>query len=115
MAADKTRHRHPLGAQDIRAPTSLPLGKDRRESNEGKVVVILNPAADRGRAGGREPEVRKALDASRVKYELLRTERPGHASELSRAAVEAKASVVAAVQRIAKANRKAVDARWRDV
>ena len=64
--------------------------------NEGKVVVILNPAADRGRAGGREPEIRKALDASGLKYELLRTERPGHASELSRAAVEAKASVVVA-------------------
>jgi len=80
------------------------------------VVVILNPAADRGRAGGRGLEIRKALDASGLKYELLRTERPGHASELSRAAVEAKASVVvAAAQRIAKANRKAVDARWRDV
>ena len=39
--------------------------------NEGKVVVILNPAADRGRAGGREPEIRKALDASGLKYELL--------------------------------------------
>ena len=89
------------------------MGKDRRESrpmNEGKVVVNLNPAADH--AGGRGPEIRKALDASGLKYELLHTERPGHASELSRAAVEAKASVVvAAAQRIAKANRKAVDAR----
>jgi len=64
--------------------------------NEGKVVVILNPAADRGRAGGRGPEIRKALDASGLKYELLHTERPGHASELARAAVEAKASVVVA-------------------
>ncbi len=38
------------------------------------MVVILNPAADH--AGGRGPEIRKALDASGVKYELLRIERP---------------------------------------
>ncbi len=53
-------------------------------------VVILNPAADRGRAGRREGEIRRALESQRVPFELLRTREPGHATELARKALKEK-------------------------
>ncbi|MBC7220400.1 diacylglycerol kinase family lipid kinase [Candidatus Bipolaricaulota bacterium] len=61
-----------------------------------QVHVILNPAADRGRAGARQEELRAVLAKAGVKGEIALTERPGHAVELARDAVRAGAKAVAA-------------------
>ncbi len=61
-----------------------------------QVQVILNPAADRGRAGARREELRSVLAQAGVAAEVSLTERPGHAVELARDAVRAGAKVVAA-------------------
>ncbi|MCR4391527.1 MAG: diacylglycerol kinase family lipid kinase [Candidatus Acetothermia bacterium] len=61
-----------------------------------QAFVILNPAADRGRAGTRETELRNALDQMGLKATIVRTERPGHGAELARAAVAWGASLVVA-------------------
>ncbi len=58
--------------------------------------VILNPAADRGRAGAREEELRRALQAAGVEAAVVRTERPGHATELAQQAVREGAPLIAA-------------------
>lgn len=58
--------------------------------------VILNPAADRGRAGARRDELRTVLAEAGLAAEVSLTERPGHAVELARDAVRAGAEVVAA-------------------
>jgi len=60
-----------------------------------QVVVILNPAADRGRAGKRQDELRRVLGSAGLAPEIVLTERPGHAAELARDAVRAGAKVVA--------------------
>ncbi|MCD5408956.1 diacylglycerol kinase family lipid kinase [Candidatus Bipolaricaulota bacterium] len=59
-------------------------------------LVILNPTADRGEAGRREPELRAALEEAGLAFELVRTEAPGHASELAREAVRAGVALVVA-------------------
>ncbi len=61
-----------------------------------QVQVVLNPAADRGRAGQRRAELQTVLDQAGVDAAVAVTERPGHAVELARAAVAAGARVVAA-------------------
>jgi len=61
-----------------------------------KTFVILNPVSDRGRAGKREGEVREALDKAGIRYDLVLTRRPGHATELARRAIEEGAAVVVA-------------------
>lgn len=50
--------------------------------------VILNPFADRWRAGNRRNEVEKALKKAGVAYEMVLTEKPKHAIELARQAVK---------------------------
>ncbi|MCX7750522.1 MAG: diacylglycerol kinase family lipid kinase [Candidatus Bipolaricaulota bacterium] len=60
------------------------------------VYVILNPAADRGRAGAREGELRQALRAAGLSAQILRTERPGHGTELARRAVREGVKAIAA-------------------
>lgn len=50
------------------------------------VAVILNPAAGNRRAGRTHDQLRQALDASGVAFEILTTERPNHASVLARRA-----------------------------
>lgn len=60
------------------------------------IHVVLNPAADRGRAGARQEELRAVLAEAGVKGEISLTARPGHAVELARDAVRAGATVVAA-------------------
>lgn len=59
-------------------------------------LVILNPAADRGRAGRREAEIRAALVGAGLSFDLRRTESPGHASQLARQAAEAGIPLVVA-------------------
>lgn len=61
-----------------------------------RVHLILNPAADRGRAGERLNELRAVLDAAGISAEIALTERRGHAVELARDAVRSGARVVAA-------------------
>lgn len=61
-----------------------------------KAQVILNPAADRGRAGAREEELRRALQAAGVEAAVVRTERPGHATQLARQALREGANIIAA-------------------
>ena len=58
--------------------------------------MILNPAADRGRAGQRQEELRSVLNTTDLAPEIVFTERPGHAVELARDALRAGAKVVAA-------------------
>lgn len=50
------------------------------------VAVILNPAAGNRRAGRAHRQMRKALDAAGVPFEIFQTERPNHASTLARRA-----------------------------
>lgn len=61
-----------------------------------QVYVILNPAADRGRAGKRQDELRSVLERAGVHGEIALTQRPGHAVELAREAAGGGAAVVAA-------------------
>ncbi|MBC7170454.1 acylglycerol kinase family protein, partial [Candidatus Bipolaricaulota bacterium] len=61
-----------------------------------QVHVILNPAADRGRAGERREELGEALAAAGLAAGISLTARPGHAVELAREAVRAGATIVAA-------------------
>jgi diacylglycerol kinase (ATP) len=51
--------------------------------------VILNPYARRWSAGQRIPEVKAALEAAGIAYDLALTQGPGHASELAAQAVRA--------------------------
>ena len=46
-------------------------------------LVILNPAAARGAAGLRAGEISRSLAAQGLRYELVLTERPMHATELA--------------------------------
>ena len=61
-----------------------------------RIAVILNPAADRGRAGERRAEIERGLAGHGLAYELFVTRGPGHATELARAALEAGFAAVAA-------------------
>ncbi len=61
-----------------------------------RFLVILNPAAARGAAGLRAAEISRALAAQGLRYELVRTERPLHATELAAAACGRYDVVVAA-------------------
>lgn len=61
-----------------------------------ELPVILNPAADRGRAGQREDEIGRALEKRGLKCRLFRTEGPGHAAELARELLQGGERVVVA-------------------
>ncbi len=61
-----------------------------------KVFVVFNPTADRGRAAQREDELIKTLQQVGLEAHILRTERPGHATELARHAVREGATCVLA-------------------
>jgi diacylglycerol kinase (ATP) len=62
-----------------------------------RVRVILNPVAGHGNGLRALPRIERALAAHGLAYDLVRTERPGHAIELSRqAALDGYAVVVAA-------------------
>ncbi len=71
-------------------------GHGARNQNE-RIVCILNPAAQSGRAGGRVEELRAALDRAFAQWSIVQTEAPGHATELAREALDGGADIVAAV------------------
>ncbi len=52
-------------------------------------ILILNPYANRGRAVQRIADIHQALKAHGVAYELVETQKPRHAVQLAREAVEA--------------------------
>jgi diacylglycerol kinase (ATP) len=63
----------------------------------GPIKVILNPIAGRGYGAKVEPELRQLLEAERLEFDLVRTDRPWHAAELAeRAAGDGFETVVAA-------------------
>ncbi|NLE76502.1 MAG: diacylglycerol kinase family lipid kinase, partial [Chloroflexi bacterium] len=55
-------------------------------SGESVTHLIINPAASNGRLGQRWPQLRALLDQSSLPFTYEQTERPGHATELARAA-----------------------------
>ena len=59
-------------------------------------TVILNPFSGRGAAGDRKREVAAALDQADLKYEIILTEAPRHATTLAREAVAAGKSPIIA-------------------
>jgi diacylglycerol kinase (ATP) len=62
-----------------------------------KVLVILNPVAGHGKAKRRLPAVRSALAQSGIPYDVVETERRGHAAEISAAAAKNGYDILAAM------------------
>lgn len=62
-----------------------------------RASVILNPYAGRGRALKGQDQVEAALRSRRLDYSLTVTQRPGHATELTRAAISQGADLMVAV------------------
>lgn len=63
----------------------------------GRAKVILNPVAGRGYGAKVEPTVRHLLEAHGIRFDLVQTNRPGHASELAQEAVRDGYDTVVAV------------------
>jgi len=61
-----------------------------------KPILIYNPAAGKGSAGKRLPEVQAMLEAHGFAYDLVFTESPGHAEKLSKQAAEDNRELVVA-------------------
>lgn len=62
-----------------------------------KIFFIVNPIAGSGRSAEKFNDVRRLLDEKGVEYEALYTERPRHAPELTRRALDMGAEYIAAV------------------
>ena len=60
------------------------------------IKVILNPVAGRGYGTKVEPELRRLLQAEGLEFNLVRTEKPGHAIELARQAARAGCEIIVA-------------------
>lgn len=61
-----------------------------------RIAVILNPAADRGRAAQKLDAIAQGLEARGISFEIFRTDAPGHATEITRELLEADLDAVAA-------------------
>src|SRR3982750_1908679 len=59
--------------------------------------MIVNPASDNGRTARRWPEIARAAAARGLDLDVRATESAGHASELTRAALEEGAGLIVAV------------------
>jgi diacylglycerol kinase (ATP) len=57
-------------------------------------TVILNPVAGHGNGGRARPRIEQLLSGCGLDYDLVCTERPGHAIELTRQAIQAGAEVI---------------------
>jgi diacylglycerol kinase (ATP) len=62
-----------------------------------KIVYIINPISGNRKQSCIEKVIAKETDSSQVSYEVLRTDRGGHAEELARAAAAGGAEIVVAV------------------
>ena len=71
-------------------------GSGARNRNE-RICLILNPHAGAGRAGREVEILERAVDRAFAQWEIRKTERQGHATELARGAVEDGFDIVAAV------------------
>jgi diacylglycerol kinase (ATP) len=67
-----------------------------RNCNE-KIVCILNPRAQGGKAGAAEDKIRKSIERAFQDWELVLTKSPGHATELAQQALASGADIVAAI------------------
>ncbi len=67
------------------------------EVNWEKWVFIVNPIAGNRFAETLVPEIRKKIEEFKIDGEILMTERPGHASELSKSAAERGVGYIIAV------------------
>jgi diacylglycerol kinase (ATP) len=54
----------------------------------GPLVLIANPRSGRGRVGAELPEVERQLNALGLRYRIVETEAPGHATEAAREALD---------------------------
>jgi diacylglycerol kinase (ATP) len=61
-----------------------------------RYLVVLNPTAGQGAAGGRKAEIEAALGAKHLDYELRLTKAPMHAAEMAEAAAREGFDVVVA-------------------
>jgi diacylglycerol kinase (ATP) len=66
-------------------------------AHDGSFVLVVNPHAGAGRAGARLDTLARCLRAEGGRFEVMRTERPGHATDLVRQALRDGASGVAVV------------------
>jgi diacylglycerol kinase (ATP) len=62
-----------------------------------KIKIIVNPISGRGAGARSIHEIREKLDNLKVKYDLVVTEKPWHAVELTKSAVKEGYSIVVAV------------------
>lgn len=62
-----------------------------------RMKVILNPAAARGYGAKVAPQLRRFLEVEKLDFELVTTDRPGHAAELAKQAVDNGFKIVVAV------------------
>ncbi len=62
-----------------------------------KVIFIINPVSGVAKAGRIPPLIQTHLDTSIYEFEIVYTERPGHAEEISRTAADAGVFMVVAV------------------
>ena len=69
-------------------------GSGARNRNE-RICLILNPHAGAGRAGREVEILERAVDRAFAQWEIRKTERQGHATELARGAVEDGFDIVA--------------------
>lgn len=60
-----------------------------------RVSVVVNPRAGSGSAGRQLPALRRGLDALGVRYEILETQKRGHATALAARAIEGGCDVLA--------------------
>ena len=72
------------------------FGSRSRNASE-KIVCVLNPMAQGGKAGQSVGRIEKALDQVFENWKLVLTEGPGHARYLAREAIESGADIVAAI------------------
>ena len=72
------------------------FGSRSRNASE-KIVCVLNPMAQGGKAGRSVGRIEKALDQVFENWQLVLTEGPGHAKYLTRQAIDAGADIVAAI------------------
>jgi diacylglycerol kinase (ATP) len=53
----------------------------------GPLVVIANPRSGRGKVGAKLPEIERIMTDAGLGYRIVRTARPGHATEVAREAL----------------------------
>ncbi|MCB9796210.1 MAG: hypothetical protein H6741_26235 [Alphaproteobacteria bacterium] len=80
----------------------LPSSHDFRSTSRARnrterVVCVVNPKAQAGRAGERMDVLKRAVDKAFEQWEVIASEGPGHATELTAQALASGADIVAAV------------------